>query len=102
LSIALLAFIGGIAVLAVIRLILFVITMFALPPGIWLFPNLFEDVGFFESFVPLWAWERVKKKRRKVAKAEGTTEVKAVKAPVSDTVKRSLHPTVEDAPDNEE
>ncbi|RKP21383.1 translocation protein Sec62, partial [Rozella allomycis CSF55] len=61
-------FIVFIMFLGVVRLILFVITFFALPPGIWLFPNLFEDVGFFESFVPLYEWhnssvENVKSKR---------------------------------------
>jgi len=46
--------------LAIVRLILFLITIVAGPkPGIWLFPNLFEDVGFFDSFKPLWAWREV-------------------------------------------
>ncbi|RMZ90605.1 hypothetical protein DV736_g2156, partial [Chaetothyriales sp. CBS 134916] len=31
--------------MAIFRLILFVITFFAIPPGLWLFPNLFEDEG---------------------------------------------------------
>ncbi|KAJ2101225.1 Translocation protein S62 [Coemansia sp. RSA 922] len=31
--------------------------MVTAPQGLWIFPNLFEDVGFFESFVPLYAWE---------------------------------------------
>ncbi|KAJ2561930.1 Translocation protein S62 [Coemansia sp. RSA 1836] len=31
--------------------------MAAAPQGLWIFPNLFEDVGFFESFVPLYGWE---------------------------------------------
>src|SRR5271156_2429940 len=65
LSILLLGLIGGIVVIAIARLILFVITMFAVPPGIWLFPNLFEDVGFFESFVPLWAWHKLPKSKMK-------------------------------------
>jgi translocation protein SEC62 len=70
LSIALLGLIAGIAVIAVVRLILFIVTMFATPPGIWLFPNLFEDVGFFESFVPLWAWQK-KPKQKKVKGVKG-------------------------------
>jgi translocation protein SEC62 len=56
------AFFGLIAlffVMSIFRLILFCITMFSHPPGLWLFPNLFEDVGFFESFVPVWAWQEV-------------------------------------------
>jgi len=55
-SVAGLGFLGFLFVLAIIRLILFVITFIVLPPGVWLFPNLFEDVGFVESFIPLWAW----------------------------------------------
>lgn len=46
-------------VMAIFRLILFFITMFSHPPGLWLFPNLFEDVGFVDSFIPLWAWQEV-------------------------------------------
>jgi len=54
--------------LSIFRLILYVITIVVLPPGIWLFPNLFEDVGVVESFIPLWAWEEKKpKKPKKVA-----------------------------------
>ena len=46
--------------LAIVRLIVFLITIVAGPqPGIWLFPNLFEDVGFFDSFRPTWAWREV-------------------------------------------
>lgn len=55
-TMALASFVLFIIVLAIIRLVLFVITFFALKPGIWLFPNLFADCGFFESFVPLYSW----------------------------------------------
>ncbi|KAI9613478.1 hypothetical protein H4Q26_010083 [Puccinia striiformis f. sp. tritici PST-130] len=34
---------------AIIRLILYIITWLAVSPGIWLFPNLFEDVGFVKN-----------------------------------------------------
>lgn len=109
LSIALIGFIAGIAVIAVIRLILFIITMFAVPPGIWLFPNLFEDVGFFESFVPLWAWQKQSKSKKKKGLTTGG-EKNAVaptaggipKPPVvSGEGQKSLHTTVEDASDDE-
>lgn len=47
--------------LAIVRLIMFLVTIVTGPkPGIWLFPNLFEDVGFFDSFKPLWAWREVR------------------------------------------
>ena len=56
--------------MAIFRLILFVITFFAVPPGLWLYPNLFEDVGFFDSFKPLWGWQETKKKGGKKKKAD--------------------------------
>lgn len=34
-------------------------TVFTVPPGLWLYPNLFEDVGFFDSFRPVWGWQEV-------------------------------------------
>ncbi|KAM0672155.1 subunit Sec62 of preprotein translocase [Ordospora colligata] len=49
-------FVAFIIVIAIIRFVLFVATYFVYPPGIWLFPRLFEDVGFFESFVPVWEY----------------------------------------------
>lgn len=48
------AFIIFLIVLGIIRLVVFGITFFFDHPGWWLFPNLFADVGFFESFKPLW------------------------------------------------
>jgi translocation protein SEC62 len=45
--------------MAIFRVILFCITYFILSPGFWLFPNLWEDVGFFDSFKPVWAWHEV-------------------------------------------
>lgn len=96
LSVACLGFIGAIAVLAVVRLLLFMVTMFAVPPGIWLFPNLFEDVGFFESFVPLWAWQKQPKKKKKVQ--SGETVVVGTDSPGE---AKNLHTTVEDGSDDE-
>lgn len=80
-SMAALGLIGAFFGIALIRLIFFCITYFAVKPGIWLFPNLFEDVGIIESFIPFWAWSGVdtlkmhqpKKrvsKKRKAAKLE--------------------------------
>ena len=59
LSMGMTGLLGLFFVMAIFRLILFIITMFAAPPGLWLYPNLFEDVGFFDSFKPLWAWHEV-------------------------------------------
>jgi translocation protein SEC62 len=105
LSMLALAFIAFIIVTAIVRLILFVITMFAIPPGIWLFPNLFADVGFFESFVPLWAWaKKPKGKKKNVASWAAPGEkgkVTASPPPVSGGGEKNLHTTVEDAPDED-
>lgn len=59
-SMGMLGLIGLFLVMSIFRLILFLITMVAVPPGLWLYPNLFEDVGFFDSFRPLWAWHKVR------------------------------------------
>lgn len=45
--------------MAIFRVILFCITYFILSPGLWLFPNLWEDVSFVDSFKPVWAWHEV-------------------------------------------
>jgi len=102
LSIALLGLIAGIIVIAIVRLILFVITMFAVPPGIWLFPNLFEDVGFFESFVPFWGWHKLPKSKKKTAKgAKQQITGSPGKVPAVDQGQKNLHTTVEDASDED-
>ncbi|KAJ2999099.1 Translocation protein S62 [Globomyces sp. JEL0801] len=54
LSLAAIGFLGFLMVLGVIRGILWIILVATIGQGGWLFPNLFADVGFFESFVPLW------------------------------------------------
>ncbi|KTW27177.1 Sec63 complex subunit SEC62 [Pneumocystis jirovecii RU7] len=55
-------------ILTVLRLFIFIITLAICPPGIWLFPNLYEDVGFIDSFRPLWGWHVKRKSKRKTAK----------------------------------
>lgn len=64
-SYPIIGFIIFLIVVAIIRLIFFIITFFVNPPGIWIFPNFFADVGFFESFVPLWERDGVDTKPRK-------------------------------------
>ena len=46
LSILVLALIGVFFGIAIVRLIFYIITVVATPPGIWIFPQLFADVGF--------------------------------------------------------
>jgi len=65
LSMLVLAFLAALFALAIVRLIIYILTVFTLPPGLWIFPQLFADVGFFESFVPLYEWDYPKKKKGK-------------------------------------
>ncbi|KAF1823649.1 translocation protein [Dissoconium aciculare CBS 342.82] len=98
-SMGMLGLLGLFFAMAIFRLILFVITMFVTPPGLWLYPNLFEDVGFFDSFKPLWAWhedelaikkrkkeERQRKKARREAKGNEKAERKGGAAQQPGTV----------------
>ncbi|KAK5142424.1 hypothetical protein LTR04_002245, partial [Oleoguttula sp. CCFEE 6159] len=96
LSMGMLGLIGLFFAMAIFRLILFAVTMFAVPPGLWLYPNLFEDVGFFDSFKPLWGWQEDKKakksKKSKKLKGAANGEVEAsgepdgnISAPVTAT-----------------
>lgn len=72
LSIAVLGLIGLFFVIAILRLIFWLITIVVAKPGIWIFPNLFEDVGFVDSFIPLWAWDiPAPKKVKKASAASG-------------------------------
>lgn len=103
-SMALLGVLGLFFTMAIFRLILFLVTMFAAPPGFWLFPNLFEDVGFFDSFKPAWAWhedekavkirkkgERQRKRERRELRAQGKLGKKA--EPTTKAVEAAAKPT---------
>lgn len=70
LSIGMLGLIGAFFGMAIVRLIVWCITVVVLKPGIWIFPNLFEDVGFVDSFIPLWAWD-VPPPKKKAKNVEG-------------------------------
>jgi protein translocation Sec62 family protein len=59
LSVGMMGLLGLFFAMALFRLVLFCVTVFAVPPGLWLFPNLFEDVGVIDSFKPLWGWQEV-------------------------------------------
>lgn len=56
LSVGMLGLIGVFFSIALVRLVIFVVTWPTVKPGVWIFPNLFADVGFVDSFIPLWAW----------------------------------------------
>ena len=65
-----------IIVLAIIKYILFVI-LFILTGGklkLWIFPNLTEDVGFFESFVPAYVYTYDKPKKDKDSDDEESSD----------------------------
>merc|ERR1712228_1132585 len=67
LSVAAAGFLVFIIVLAIIKYILFVL-LFIVTGGklkLWIFPNLTEDVGFFESFVPAYVYTYDKPKKDK-------------------------------------
>ncbi|KAG6808828.1 hypothetical protein H0H92_002742 [Tricholoma furcatifolium] len=70
LSIGMLGLIGLFFAIAIVRLIFYIITVVVASPGIWIFPQLFADVGFVESFIPLWEWDLPKKKSKKSKKGE--------------------------------
>lgn len=70
LSVGAMGLIGLFFAMTLVRVILFVVTFFLVPPGLWLYPNLFEDVGFMDSFRPIWGWQESKEdlKRKKEAR----------------------------------
>ncbi|KAH9171339.1 translocation protein [Lactarius sanguifluus] len=69
LSMILLGLVGLLLVIAVIRLIFYIITVLVASPGIWIFP------AFVDSFIPLWEWDYPKKKSKKKS-AEKSDKVK--------------------------
>ncbi|PGH12819.1 hypothetical protein AJ79_04043 [Helicocarpus griseus UAMH5409] len=120
LSVGVMGLLGLFFAMSIFRLILFCVTYFAVPPGLWLYPNLFEDVGFFDSFRPVWGWQETKKKKSKKSKkadpnATPASAPKSVKSPKAasaagatstgvaansgEAVKRDLAPRVEEADD---
>lgn len=81
LSMGALGLLGLFFVLAILRLVVYLITlpMSKDKGGFWLFPNLFEDCGVLESFRPLYGYgekecysylKKVKRNKRRQAKKE--------------------------------
>ncbi|EPY52782.1 ER protein translocation subcomplex subunit Sec62 [Schizosaccharomyces cryophilus OY26] len=76
--------------LVVFRFILYCITAIVASPGLWLFPNLLADVGFCDSFQPVWAWHNAKpdtksKKGKKSPKKSSTSVSSMEKEPSTAT-----------------
>lgn len=63
LSIAVLGLIGLFFAIAVVRLIVWLVTIVAVRPGIWIFPNLFADVGFVSLSCQILSWSAGKRRR---------------------------------------
>ncbi|GAA5867226.1 hypothetical protein JCM8547_003125 [Rhodosporidiobolus lusitaniae] len=112
LSMGVLGLIAAFFGLAIVRLILWLFTKVLLSPGIWLFPNLFADVGFVDSFIPLWGWDVPPPKKTKRSKEERAA-AKAAKAGKKDKSgggaaspkRKSVHdeggPLLEEVPEGE-
>ncbi|KAI0022661.1 protein translocation protein [Xylariomycetidae sp. FL0641] len=67
-----LGLLGLFFLMAIFRVILFCVTYFVVPPGLWLYPNLWEDVSFMDSFRPVWAWHETAKPKKKKKSAKTT------------------------------
>lgn len=71
---ALLGFLGLLFATGIVRFIIYLFSLVACQQPFWLFPNLFADCGFFDSFKPLYAWgdggDKGKKKAKKVKQAK--------------------------------
>ncbi|MCJ1223727.1 Translocation protein S62 [Toensbergia leucococca] len=108
LSMGALGLLGLFFAMAIFRLILFCATVFTVPPGLWLYPNLFEDVGFFDSFRPVWGWQEEKKKKKSskptTPSTSSTTTPSAptTSKPTTDSGvrRRDLTPRVEEVEDD--
>jgi len=88
LSIGVLVLIGAFFGIAILRLIFYIITVVVASPGIWVFPQLFADVGFVDSFIPLYEWDYPKKKK-------GSKKIKSEKGKGKE--KNGVEPAVEGA-----
>jgi translocation protein SEC62 len=77
LSVTGLILIGILFAIALVRWVIFSITRLILPPGFYIFPNLFEDVSFVESFKPVWAWAQQETKKAAVSSAPSRVHPKA-------------------------
>lgn len=98
-SMAGLGFLGFLFVTTIVRFILYIFTKIFYSPGIWLFPNLYEDVGFFESFVPLYAWDLPPPpKKPKVKPSKKTSAAKAPPQEVEPLLVESNDPSADTPP----
>lgn len=76
-SMGMLGLVGLFFLTAIVRLVIYVVTLLALPRAFWLYPNLFADCGVIESFQPFYAWEEPKKGKKGKKKAAAEAKVEA-------------------------
>jgi len=76
LSVAAAGFLVFIIVLAIIKYIIFILLFIGSAGKLkfWIFPNLTEDVGFFESFMPVYTYTYEKPKKAKESDDEESSE----------------------------
>ncbi|TYJ52990.1 hypothetical protein B9479_006412 [Cryptococcus floricola] len=80
LSVGVLCLVGLFIVMAIVRLIFWCLTVMVCQRAIWIFPNLFEDVGFVDSFIPGWEYDIPKTKLSKRPKtSKSSSRVKTLK-----------------------
>ena len=87
LSLAGATFLGAILAVALIKYVLFAI-VFACTFGkvrFWLFPNLTEDVGFFESFAPLYKCNGCSSKNMEKSKGKESGNIASVSSEATTT-----------------
>jgi len=100
LSIGVLALIGVFFGIAILRLIFYIITVVVASPGIWVFPQLFADVGFIDSFIPFYEWDYPKKKKSTTKKVKGEKGKGKEKAGAEPAVQSAFIEEVDDSADS--
>lgn len=86
--------------LAILRLILYLITLpiFSKKNGLWIFPNLFEDCGVFESFKPFYGFgdketysyiKKMKRKSKKKNNKDANNKVIEQEQPLIEEIKQN-------------
>ena len=88
--------IAFLAFIATVRPLFWFITRLFVPPGIWILPNINEDMGFFESFRPAWDWDKpvVKKTSGKDAASPAKASASTSKSTAANT-ETTTEPKVE-------
>lgn len=106
LSVILLGLIVLFFIIAILRLIIYVLTL-ALPNQFWLFPNLFEDCGFVESFIPFYEWtspdaKKTKKKSKKPSSSPSSKKLDTTSTTSTTTSEKKPTPKIEEIIDDSE